>query len=316
MGLFEDWRGEWVRRPAYWVYANFFHFVGGGEVISHAAPSGVDVLATRRIVTDDVQATFWVVNRGDTALADQAFALYNFPQQEVTLHVYDNLVGLTPVLTTTVSGSPLVFAVTLPARSSRAFVLGGGQPHGSLDHVVLAPGSATRTAGQSISYTLAARDIYDNDWDVTAGGVYTITSGADGIWVGNVYTTEVAGTWTVTGTYGGEVDTAALMVNHARLNYVDLTPATVTCMAGNSISYTLTACDVYNNDWTVTTSGTYAIEQGAGGNWVGNVYTTEVTGSWTVTGTCSGRSDTAILMVWMPTVHVYLPLILREDMLP
>ena len=57
---------------------------------------------------------------------------------------------------------------------------------------------------------------------------------------------------------------------------------------------------------------------------MGNVYTTEVTGTWTVTGTWieTGtavyyhRSDTAILTVWVPKAHVYLPLILQEDTLP
>ena len=127
MGLFEDWRGDWERKPSYWVYANFFHFVGGGEVISHTAPSG-DVLTARRIITDEVQATFWVVNRESTTLTDQSFALYNFPKQEATLRIYDNLVGPTPTLTTTVGGSPLVFTATLPAHSSQTFALSGAMP--------------------------------------------------------------------------------------------------------------------------------------------------------------------------------------------
>jgi hypothetical protein len=86
-------------------------------------------------------------------------------------------------------------------------------------------------------------------------------------------------------------------------------------MAGQSISYTLTAYDAYSNDWDVTASGIYTIEQGAGGNWAGNVYTTEMTGTWAVagTGTFAGQSDTAILTVWTPMTHLYLPLILRGD---
>jgi hypothetical protein len=316
MGLFRDWRGDWVRKPAYWVYVNFFHFVGGGEVISHTSPSEVDVLTTRRVATDEVQATFWVVNRGGTKLADQSFAVCDFPRQEAVLLVYDNLVGPAPVLTTTVGGSPLVFTATLPAHSSRAFVLSGGQPHGSLDHVVLTPDSATRVAGQTISYTLTAYDVYSNDWDVTVSGTYTITPGAGGSWAGSVYTTEVAGAWTVTGSCGGQSDAGSLTVDHAGLDRLDLAPVTATRMAGQTISYTLTAYDAYSNDWDVTTSGTYTIEQGAGGNWAGNVYTTGATGTWAVTGAYGDRSDTATLTVWMPTARVYLPLILREDMLP
>jgi len=329
-GLFADARGThsdgqaYEPFPAYWVFANMYRELGGSEVISHTAPSGVIVLTTRRVVTDDVQAAFWVVNQESTALLDQSFALYNFPSQDATLLVYDNLVGPTPVLTVSLSGSPLVFTATLPARSSRTFVLSEGQSHGVLDHVLLTPDLATRTAGQAISYTLTAYDVYGNDWDVTAGGAYTITPGAGGSWAGSVYTTEAAGTWTVTGTYGGEVDTATLTVNHALLDYVNLEPAAAVRTAGQSISYALTACDAYSNSWDVTASGGYMIEQGAGGNWMGNVYTTEVTGTWTVTGTWAEtdtaifyhRSDIAFLTVWRPVTQVYLPLILREYVLP
>ena len=28
MGIFTDWRGDWERKPAYWVYANFFAHLG------------------------------------------------------------------------------------------------------------------------------------------------------------------------------------------------------------------------------------------------------------------------------------------------
>jgi hypothetical protein len=212
MGLFEDWRGNWECKPSYWVYANFFNLVGGSEAISHTAPSGVDVLTTRRIVTDEVQVAFWVVNRRDMTLADQSFALHNFPRQEATLRVYDNLAGPAPVLTTTVSGSPLVFAATLPAHSSRAFVLSAGQSCCSLDHVVLAPGRATRMARQAISYTLTACDVYSNSWDATISGTYTIEEGAGGHWMGNGYTAEMVGTWTVMGTYDDQHDTAILTI--------------------------------------------------------------------------------------------------------
>ncbi|MCP4537259.1 MAG: hypothetical protein GY832_08935 [Chloroflexi bacterium] len=223
MGLFADWRGDWVREPSYWVHANFFHTVGGGDVISHTAPSGVDALAVRRVVTGGVQAAFWVVNRGDAALADQSFVLYNFPQQEATLHVYDNLTGAEPVLTATVSGSPflknghsdgtpLVFTATLPARSSRAFVLSAEQQHGPLDHVRLTPHLAVRTTGQPIVYTLTAYDADDNDWDATISGTYAIEPGTGGDWTYSTYTAEVIGSWVVTGSYGGKDDTANLIV--------------------------------------------------------------------------------------------------------
>ena len=131
MGLFADWRGDWERKPSYWVYANFFRFFGGGAVISHTAPAGLDVLVSRRIGTGTepgsgmgaAEAAFWVVNRTETLFADQLFTLNGFPTTGALLRMYDNLVAPTPVWTKTVSGVPLVFTATLPARSSRVFVL-------------------------------------------------------------------------------------------------------------------------------------------------------------------------------------------------
>jgi len=175
--------------------------------------------------------------------------------------------------------------------------------HTALNRVDLTPESETRTAGQSIAYTLTAYDVYDNPWDVTSSGSYTITSGAEGEWVGSVYTSEVAGTWTVTGTYSGESDTATLEVNHAALDRVDLTPGADTRESGQPIVYTLTAYDVYDNPWDVTSSGSYAITPEAGGEWATNVYTTEVVGTWTVTGTLGAYNDTASLTVAAGTLH-------------
>lgn len=315
MGLFADWRGDWARKPSYWVYTNFFSLVAGGEIISHTAPSGVDVLAARRVATGEVRATFWVVNRASQTLPDQSFVVHNFPREEATLYAYDNLVGPTPALTKTISSLPLVFTATLPAHSSRAFVLRGEHRHDSIDHIVLAPSSATLTAGQAISYTLTAYDDHDNDWDVTASGAYTISPDAGGSWTGNVYTSEAAGTWTVTGSYSGQSDSASLVVDNTSLVHVSLTPETAHLLTGQSISYTLTAYNAYGDEWSVTTSGTYTIEPGAGGDWAGNRYTSERVGTWIVTGTYGDQSDPGILAVWLPQNYAYLPLILLESRL-
>lgn len=123
MGLFEDWRGDWERKPAYWVYANFFGHVAGGEVISATAPPGVDVLATRRVTPGEARVALWVVNRAETALTDQSFSIYNFPGQRALLSVYDNLAGPTATFVAAIGGVPLVFTATLLAQSSQTFVV-------------------------------------------------------------------------------------------------------------------------------------------------------------------------------------------------
>jgi hypothetical protein len=298
MGLFADWRGDWLRKPSYWVYANFFHAVGGGDVISHTAPPGVDVLAVRRVVTGGAQAAFWVVNRGDTALVEQPFTLYNFPWPEATLRVYDNLVGVEPVLTATVSGSPLAFDATLPARSSRAFVLSAEAQHGPLDRVQLTPDPATRVAGQPVVYALTAYDADDNGWDVTISGTYGIEPGAGGGWVGSTYISEVVGSWIVTGSYGGESDTAALTVLLAGVDHVAILPSLAGVAAGESQAYTVEAFDEFDNSLgDVTAATTFTAPVPAGGVWDDNVYTSEVAGAWGITGTYGSVSDTAALTV-------------------
>ena len=213
MGLFEDWRGGWTRKPSYWVHANFFRFVGGGEIISHmTTPDELDVLVSRRVVTDVAQVVFWTANRETSPLPDIAFTLHNFPASPATLHVYDNMTGLMPLVTETLHGAPLVFTTTLPALSSRAFVLSSDALTASLDHVLLTPAWATRTVGQAISYTLTAFDTLGQSWDVTESGDYAIQPGAGGSWNRSRYTTEITGVWTVTGTYEAQADAAVLTV--------------------------------------------------------------------------------------------------------
>jgi hypothetical protein len=124
MGLFKDWRGDWARKPAYWVHANFFAHLGSTELISCTTPLQVDAIVGRRVVAEgESQVAFWITNRTDVELSSQQFTVKNFPAHQATLHVYDNLAGVAPVLTETITGAPLVFAADLPARSSRTFVL-------------------------------------------------------------------------------------------------------------------------------------------------------------------------------------------------
>jgi hypothetical protein len=80
--------------------------------------------------------------------------------------------------------------------------------------VDLTPDTAQRAAGQSIAYTLTAFDQYDNMWDVTASGEYTIAPQAGGLWAGSVYTTEKDATWMVTATYNNVADASVLTVSN------------------------------------------------------------------------------------------------------
>ncbi len=211
MGLFYDWTGDWQRKPAYWVYANFYQLVTGGETLALTGPSSETVrgLATR--TTGEPGVALWVTQRGDLPVEDQRFVVQNFPAATATVRVYDNLVGPSPVLTATISGDPLVFTQTLPARSSRTFVVQASGTVSEPTGLSIDPESTTRIAGERVGYALTAH-YEQGDVDVTDAGTYAIDAGAGGRWNENVYTTELSGTWTVTGTYVAQHAQASLRV--------------------------------------------------------------------------------------------------------
>jgi hypothetical protein len=171
----------------------------------------------------------------------------------------------------------------------------------SVDHIVISPKSATVTLGDTQAYTATAYDAYDNSLgDVTASTSWSIVeSGDGGSWSGSVYTPAKIGTWTAKGTYSGAFDTATLTVNPGAPASIILAPKTATIPAGGTQAYTATAYDAHGNslgDVTASTSWSI-VELGDGGSWSENVYTSVNAGTWTITGTYSSVSGTAILTV-------------------
>ncbi len=80
-----------------------------------------------------------------------------------------------------------------------------------------------------------------------------------------------------------------------------MTSATDTVNPGATATYTATASDDYGDTWDVTGATSFSIDSGAGGSWgagsSSNVFTSENSGTWTVTGTYGLLSDTASLTV-------------------
>jgi len=169
--------------------------------------------------------------------------------------------------------------------------------HGEPVSIEVAPDMAEIFAGESQAFSATAEDDQGRTWDVTVETTFDIDDEAGGLWASNVYTGEVAGTWTITGTFGALTDTVLFKVKHGPSVAVELVPDPATITAGDSISYTLLAMDVYSNTWDVNHSSTFDIDDGAGGSWLDNVYTSEVAGTWTVSGDYLLLSDTAVLTV-------------------
>ena len=168
--------------------------------------------------------------------------------------------------------------------------------HGPATSLDVDPDAATIAVGQTQAYTATASDDYGNVWDVTGDTVFASVAGS---FAGSVLTGENVGIeQDVVGTYEGLTDTVVVTVTAGALDYIVISPDTATITAGDSQAYTAEAFDQHGNSLgDVTSSTAFSIEAGAGGSWSVNIYTSEHTGTWTVTGEYSGKTDTATLMV-------------------
>ena len=101
----------------------------------------------------------------------------------------------------------------------------------------------------------------------------------------------------MSGVYDGHNDTASLHVLHGQPVTLEITPAETTVVNGDSLHYFANALDDQGNGWDVTGLTDWSISAGAGGGWAANLYTSENTGDWTVTGQYDVLSGEALLHV-------------------
>jgi len=193
---------------------------------------------------------------------------YNFTG---TVELSDLTGTLNPTLTTNfVSGQwsgPVTITRALNNNQITATLSGGTETgtsnqfdvlHAQAESITLSPDPWTVSAGQSVTYTAIATDPYGNSWDATSETTFAIESGAGGSWQDNIYTSERAGTWTVTGTYNQNpaiFDTASLTVEPGPAAYLTVTDINNPFLAGTSSNLTVTAYDQYDNQ-AINYSGT------------------------------------------------------------
>ncbi|MCJ7769402.1 MAG: Ig-like domain-containing protein, partial [Dehalococcoidales bacterium] len=124
----------------------------------------------------------------------------------------------------------------------------GDIPDTTINYIIISPDTATVTAGSSQAYTAEAFDAFGNSLgNITSGTSFSIQGGAGGSWSANVYTSENAGTWTVTGTYGGKTDTALLTVTAGDAGILVLEPATAINEINTNHELIATVIDNYGN---------------------------------------------------------------------
>jgi PKD repeat protein/sporulation protein YlmC with PRC-barrel domain len=183
------------------------------------------------------------------------------------------------------------------------------------------PEGGTATAGAPFTVTVVARDINGNIASGYTGTVsfassdnsslpanYTFTVADCGAHTfTNGVTLRVSGSQSVTVSdivNAALTDTESWSVNAGAADHVVISPDTATITAGNSQTYSVEAFDQFNNSIGDVTSSTAfsMIETGHGGSWANNVYTSANAGSWTVTSTYGGLTDTTALTVMATSV--------------
>ncbi len=153
----------------------------------------------------------------------------------------------TSLISDTLAGTRTITATTTGAVAKTTTVT---FTPGRLNHVAISPKTVTIAAGQTQTYTVQGFDVYDNSLgDATSSTTFTITPVAGGSWAANIYTSRVAGAWTVTGTNGAVTDTAKLTVNPG-VPYtitVQVLPLSQVANSGAVATITATIMDRYDN---------------------------------------------------------------------
>lgn len=175
----------------------------------------------------------------------------------------------------------------------------------ALDHLVLAPASATILAGTTQASTATGYDAYGNSkGDVTAQTIFTIspngpTTGAS--CTGPACGASRAATYPVTGTDAGKTGIATLTVIAAALDHLVLSPANSSLASGVSQAYTAIGYDVYGNSRGDVTSQTkFTISPNGlttGASCTANACRATRAGTYLVTGTDTGKTGGAVLTV-------------------
>jgi len=193
----------------------------------------------------------------------------------------------------------LVFTAEGKTVESEAFSITGA----AMAQLLIRPQTDSITAGDSQEYEADLADEFGNvvTPDVTDQVNFEIDDASDGTFTNNVLHDAVAaGTWEVTGTYTPDDDitgTATLIVEPAAAVDFEISPEMAIINDGEKQTYTAAAEDEFGNVFDVTDETVFKIESEAEGMWEDNVYTSDLAGKWTVTGTYAGLEDSATLEV-------------------
>ncbi|MBN2231756.1 MAG: hypothetical protein JW781_02900, partial [Deltaproteobacteria bacterium] len=297
--------GTWAANLYTSQFAGTWTVAGTYSALSDTASLTVSAGALHHIVISPDSAA--IVSGNPQTYTAQSFDQFNNPIADITGTTgfsIDPAAGgswLDNVYTSAVAGTWTVTGTYSALSDTASLTVSGGSVH----HIVISPDTTNIAAGSLQPYTAQSFDQFNNPIaDVTGTTAFSIDVAAGGSWIANVYASEKAGIWTVSGNYGGLIDTASLTVSAGVLHHIVVSPDTNTITAGTTQTYAAEAFDEFNNTLgDVTGSTVFSIDLEAGGLWAANVYTSEKAGAWIVTGSYSGLTDTASLTVSAGPVH-------------
>ena len=212
---------------------------------------------------------------------------------------YNNALGdLTGSTTFTISPNGSCSAATCTASTAGAHTVTGTSAgktgtaslqvaSGTLDHIVISPGTATISAGGSQPYTAQGFDASNNSLgDVTAFTTFSIAP--EGVRTGAVCTANAGGAHTVTGNDGGKTSTASLAVNYVKNSGFE-TDLSGWNTSGSGTGVTLArVAGGHSGSWAaLLTNGGTSCAINDSPDWV------KPTAAGTYTGTIWARADTA-----------------------
>lgn len=214
-----------------------------------------------------------------------------------------------------------VFSVDVYGNESAGSDIVSATPWGDLDSLLFDEISSPQVAGVPFAVTVTALDAFghtvaDHETPLMLSDSTGTISPVLFSMVHGVGTHDITITKAQTGVVIHAVGSPAEgdsnpfdVVHNPNVNHVVLAPEEETVKSGEEVAYTLTAYDDWENEWDVTADPgtTYEIEEGAQGSWAGNVYTACKAGTWEVTASYGGKSDTATLIVEPgPADHIVL----------
>jgi peptidoglycan/xylan/chitin deacetylase (PgdA/CDA1 family) len=256
------------------------------ETITVALPSGFTGPAEVKLKTSSGTGLFR--NTADTATI--GIATIPSGQGQASFRYRDTLAGKPTLSVTAMStASKKQWNGNVSASQTETVV------PAALDHMTLAPSTATKTSGAGQTYTATGFDKFNNSrGNVTAGTVFSIAP--NGSCSGATCKAQLAGTHTVTGTSGSVTAKATLNVTAGPVAKIVASPQLASIGSGGTQAYSVEGFDAAGNDTgSLTSQSSFAISPD--GSCESAVCTASHRGSHTVKATFGSFSSQASLEV-------------------